>query len=117
MSATAKVENLNAAKTKTVMPGQSYLVGKIVDVEQIITKDKRKLFRTRLIMKNPSGDEFSYPMPFDLITENSLGQKGEHFDGLVNLSTYRGDWETPKDPETGEFKKIKEIKLTCYLPE
>jgi hypothetical protein len=117
MSATAKVGTLNAAKTKPVVPGQSYLVGKIVDVENIITKDKRKLIRTRLIMKNPSGDEFSYPMPFDLITDQPIGAKGEHFDGVVNLSTYRGDWETPKDPETGEFKKIKEIKLTCYLPD
>jgi hypothetical protein len=111
---TAEVKSIQTKKKREVEPGQIYLFGKINAIEKFKSKkEKRDLYRTRVLMKDPS-DEFAYPMPFDVISEEPLGALGELYEGAINAKTFRADWTTRPDPETGEVKKISKVELTCY---
>jgi hypothetical protein len=115
MSAVAeKVQAIGKAKKREVEPGQMFLYGKINACEKFKSKkEKRDLYRTRVLMKDAS-DEFAYPMPYDVISEEPLGALGEIFEGIVMAKTFRADWTTRPDQETGETKKISKVELTCY---
>lgn len=116
MSAVAaeKVQTIGKSKKREVEPGQMFLYGKINACEKFKSKkEKRDLYRTRVLMKDAS-DEFAYPMPYDVISEEPLGSLGEIFEGVVIGKTFRADWTTKPDPETGEVRKISKVELTCY---
>lgn len=115
MSAVANVKSIAAAKSREVKAGQLFVVGKIQAIEKFKTKAKEDRFRTRVLMKN-STDDFAYPMPFDVVSSAQLGAVGEIWEGVVDARTFRKDYNTKPD-EQGEFKKIWQVTLDCYLAE
>lgn len=114
-TAAANVKSIAAGKVREVKPGQLFVVGKIQDSQKFQTKSKETRYRTRVLMKN-SADDFAYPMPFDIVSNSSLGAVGEIWEGTVDARTFRKDYTTKPD-EDGEFKKIWQVTLDCYLPE
>lgn len=112
---TAEVTKINTLKKREVQPGQTYLFGKINAIEKFKSKkEKRDMYRTRILMKDPS-DDFAYPMPFDVLSDEPLGSLGDLYEGVVNSKTFRADWTTRADAGTGEVKKISKVELTCYV--
>lgn len=109
----ANVKAIDAANTRQVKPGELFVSGKINAVDKFQLKNKETRYRTRVLMKDAT-DDFSYPMPVDVVAEQPLGAVGELFAGVVQIKTFRGDYTTKPD-EHGEVKKIKEVKLACYL--
>ena len=112
MSAAA-IKSIENANVRQVKPGELFVSGKINSVDKFQLKNKETRYRTRILMKD-STDDFSYPMPVDVVAEQPLGAVGELFSGVVQIKTYRGDYVT-KPNEDGEVKKIKEVKLACYF--
>jgi len=109
----ANVKTIASEKTKLVKPGQTYIFGKISDIEKFQTKAKETRFRTRILMKNPL-DDFAYPMPFDVVSTEKLGEVGELWEGVGAASTFRKDYTT-RPNEDGEVKKIKQVTVDFYL--
>jgi hypothetical protein len=105
---------METAKTKqaTCGIGQMYLQGKIVEVEKFQRKDRTTGHRTRVMA--PSLDEYSYPRAYDILDNDPLGKIGEMFEGVVDTTTFKADWKSKPDPETGEIREFAQINLTCY---
>lgn len=114
MSAVA-VKSIAGEKVKSVKPGQTYILGKISDVEKFQTKSKETRYRTRVLMKDPT-DDFAYPMPFDVVSADRLGENGEIWEGVAVARTFRKDYTT-RPNEDGEVRKIKQITVDFYLVE
>lgn len=114
MTAT-NVKTIASEKAKSVKPGQTYILGKISDVEKFQTKGKETRYRTRVLMKDPT-DDFAYPMPFDCVSEDKLGEKGDMWEGVAVARTFRKDYTTRPD-ENGEVRKIKQITVDFYVVE
>jgi hypothetical protein len=113
MSAAANVKTIATEKTKTVKPGQTFIFGKISDIEKFQTKAKETRYRTRILMKDPM-DDFSYPMPFDVVSPDKVGELGEVVEVVAAARTFRKDYTTRAD-ENGEVKKIKQVTVDFYL--
>ncbi len=109
----ANVKSIDAANTRQVKPGELFVSGKINSIDKFQLKNKEIRYRTRVLMKDAT-DDFSYPMPVDVVAEQPLGQAGELFSGVVRIRTFRTDYTTKPD-EDGEVKKIKQVRLDCYL--
>lgn len=113
MAAEAKVTELHKERTVAVKAGQIFLNGKIKSVEKFQTKDKRVMFRTRILMKG--FDEFGYPKAYDVVTDDQIGKSGEVVCGISDTSTFVRDWETkPTEENGGEVKRIAQIELSCF---
>lgn len=110
----ANVKAIDAANTRQVKPGELFVTGKINSIDKFQLKNKEVRYRTRILMKD-SSDDFSYPMPVDIVASEPLGSGGEIWSGVVQVKTFRADYSTRPDPETGEVKKIKQVKLDCYF--
>lgn len=100
-------------KLRQVKPGQLYVFGKIQAVEKFQNRAREIRFRTRVLMKDMT-DDFSYPMPFDLVSTEQIGKIGEFYEGVVTTKTFRGDYQTRPD-ENGEVKKIAKVELSCFV--
>lgn len=109
----ANVKPIDSANVRQVKPGQLFVSGKINAIDKFQLKNKEVRFRTRILMKDNT-DDFSYPMPVDVVGSEALGAVGDLWSGVVDINTFRGDYSTKPD-ENGEVKKIKEVKLTCYV--
>lgn len=106
------VKKLETGKTRAVVPGQLFVSGKINAVDKFQLKNKETRFRTRVLMKDQT-DDFSYPMPIDIVASEPLGKAGELWDGVVSIKTFRRDYTTRPD-ENGEVRTIKQVSLDCY---
>jgi len=114
MSAVAalKPESSATEKTRSVTPGQLFVSGKIHSIDKFQLKNKEIRFRTRVLMKDKT-DDFSFPMPVDIVASSALGTIGELWEGVVDIKTFRKDYKTQPD-DNGEIKLIKQLKLDCY---
>ena len=112
MTAVALKSADSPAKIRQVKPGQLFVAGKINAVDKFQLKNKDVRYRTRVLMKDDT-DDFSYPMPVDIVAEEQLGKPGELWEGIVTIKTFRKDYTTRPD-ENGEVRKIKQVTLDCY---
>lgn len=109
----ANVKSIDSANTRQVKPGELFVSGKINSIDKFQLKNKEVRYRTRVLMKDTT-DDFSYPMPVDVVSPAILGSAGEIWSGVVQIKTFREDYETRPD-EDGVIKKIKKVRLDCYL--
>ena len=112
MSNVAKIENSGSQNTKPCRPGELHVSGKLNAIDKFQLKNKEVRYRNRVLMKDEL-DDFSYPMPVDIVTREPLGKVGEIWSGIVMIRTFREDYNTKPD-EDGVVRKIKKVKLDCY---
>jgi len=102
-----------AERSVNVKPGQIFIYGKVRFVEKFQSKDKKTWYRTRILMQG--ADEFSFPRPYDILTDSDIGKVGEVLSGVSDSSTFAADWETkPTEENGGVIATVRQIQLTCY---
>lgn len=58
------------------------------------------------VIKAPARDAYSHPSTIEVTSTRVLGEVGEDWDGVVELTGYPRTYNAKPDPETGEIKKI-----------
>lgn len=58
------------------------------------------------VIKTPARDEFSHPSTIEVTSDRPLGEVGDDWEGVVEISGYARAFNSKPDPETGEIKKI-----------
>jgi hypothetical protein len=59
-------------------------------------------------------DSYGYPMPVDVVSVKPLSSIGMEWSGVVRIKTFRTDYKTRPDSETGEIRTIKQVKLETF---
>jgi hypothetical protein len=101
------------SNTMECRPGELHVSGKLSSIDKFKMKNGQIRFNNRVLMKDQS-DDFAFPMPVDIVSEKPLTSIGEIWTGIVRIQTYRNDFNTKADPDTGEIRKIKVVRLLCY---
>lgn len=58
------------------------------------------------VVKTPARDEFSHPSTIEVTSDKPIGEIGDDWEGVVEISGYARSYNGKPDPETGEIKKI-----------
>jgi hypothetical protein len=92
-------------KTYSLPLGQAYIKGRISGSRRWKSAERGVSFFT--VLRIPAPDEFSYPGVVELMSTRPLGQSGEDWEGIVEVTGMGNNFETKPDPQTGEILQVK----------
>ena len=58
------------------------------------------------VIKTAAKDSYSHPSTIEVHSDKQLGDIGDEWEGVVELTGYPRTYNSKPDPETGEIKKI-----------
>ncbi len=58
------------------------------------------------VLKTPARDQFSHPGTVELFSHEPLGDAGDDWKGVCEITGYPRSYNSKPDPETGEISRI-----------
>jgi hypothetical protein len=101
------MENPNQTTPAKALPkliqGQAFISGRIAFRRRMKTTDGSYWMT---VLKTPAPDSFSHPGTIEVMSDQSIGNTGDDWSGIVTLTGYPRSYDGKPDPQTGEIQRI-----------
>lgn len=103
MEAVAPHPTQKKPTTPAVQMGQVYLEGRIAFRRRMRGQEGPYFLS---VLKIPAQDQFSHPGTVEVLSHDSLGQPGDDWKGICEVTGYPRSYDSKPDKESGEVTRI-----------